>query len=72
MSSYTQPPSSCLADCDLIIYVSTDRRFGLPDHLAEASGCETRGRELFGFRKPGGPLFVMTTRTLGLLCHQPI
>jgi hypothetical protein len=24
----------------------------------------------FGFRKPGGPLFVMTTRNLGLLCER--
>jgi hypothetical protein len=51
--------------CPLI--VATASRITWP----KRRDAKLAGRELFGFRKPGGPLFVMTTRTLGLRCHEP-
>jgi hypothetical protein len=47
--------------CPLI--VATASRITWP----KRRDAKLAGRELFGFRKPGGPLFVMTTMNLGLL-----
>jgi hypothetical protein len=65
--SSSQARSSAWPTAIWVIYVSTDRRSASRMIWPKRRDAKPVGRELFGFRKPGGPLFVMTTRTLGLL-----